>query len=371
MADEKVLEEMPMDGDMLMDLEDIAEDSKSESEDGLVDFGALEEFKEEPPKEAEEEQGGILEEMTEDIPKEEVPDEEIPVEEAEEESEDESEKESEEVEEESEEGEEESEEEVEEQEEVATEEDVSENDAGTAEELLAFHSDYTLKTLPIENIKVINEKPFFNRTAESPVVPVVYKDKDGNYILIAGGLMNCRVVEADDDLARLYRTDYRLKRLELSEKEKDDAIADEVAIYQNYGSDFDEASQNVADLNFIDKDEVKSKVLVRQLVPELKDKVEKGISPKQAELLLTLNKTQQKTVAETMEQLNLNVITTEEAQELARLAKDKELTKPNARITLDHDSVFISKKELNDLILRLTTSAVKEIEDRGAITVEE
>ena len=103
----------------------------------------------------------------------------------------------------------------------------------------------------------------------------------------------------------------------------------------------------------------------------MKDKVEKGISPKQAELLLTLNKTQQKTVAETMEQLNLNVITTEEAQELARLAKDKELTKPNARITLDHDSVFISKKELNDLILRLTTSAVKEIEDRGAITVEE
>lgn len=337
------MNELLPDDDLLFDMPDVPEEEEVEEANEV----------EETPKE------DVLEDIPDDIPDEipdEEPQEEEPLEEPEEETEEETE--------------EEVEEEPQEEEHEETEPQKAEFSEGEDKTLLAYNSDYTSEFVPLENIKVIKDPPFYQRTAENYRTPVVYKDKNGDYQLIAGGFIPVRVVEADDGIAQIYREDYRLKNLELSEEEKAKAISHEIDIYSSYNSTFDEAVEMVSNLNFMTPDEVKTTVLVERLTPELKERVGKSISYEQAELLLDLNKTQQKTVADVMQKLDLTVITTEEAKELKELAQKKELTEANARVTLDHESVFIKKAELNDIILRLTMNAVGEIEKRGAIKTE-
>lgn len=231
----------------------------------------------------------------------------------------------------------------------------------TKERTLIEQMDGEILYIPVEHISI--PKRLYTRREESTddisQQCAVRRTSDG-FELVAGGVVPCFVIDADDDAATLITADWFAKSENPKTKEKASIIHDEITAFERLGNQTqDEAVVNVADLNGMSQEEVEAYLSLDDLIVEFIPMLGSGISMSGARILSQMPKEKQALIYDTMSDKHMSEISSNHLRKLLEMGDFKE------KDILGDDSITMTREQFREAFSHVFEMLLKELETGG------
>lgn len=229
------------------------------------------------------------------------------------------------------------------------------------EKTLIEQMDGEILYIPVEHISI--PKKLYTRREESTddisQQCAVRRTTDG-FELVAGGVVPCFVIDADDDAATLITADWFAKSENPKTKEKASIIHDEITAFERLsGQTQDEAVVNVADLNGMSQEEVEAYLSLDDLIIEFIPMLGNGISMSGARILSQMPKEKQALIYDTMSDKHMSEISSNHLRKLLEMGDFKE------KDILGDDSITMTREQFREAFSHVFEMLLKELETGG------
>lgn len=226
------------------------------------------------------------------------------------------------------------------------------------EKTLIEQMDGEILYIPVEHISI--PKKLYTRREDSTddisQQCAVRRTADG-FELVAGGVVPCFVIDADDDAATLITADWFAKSENPKTKEKASIIHDEITAFERLsGQTQDEAVVNVADLNGMSQEEVEAYLSLDDLIIEFIPMLGSGISMSGARILSQMPKEKQALIYDTMSDKHMNEISSNHLRKLLEMGDFKE------KDILGDDSITMTREQFREAFSHVFEMLLKELE---------
>lgn len=226
------------------------------------------------------------------------------------------------------------------------------------EKTLIEQMDGEILYIPVEHISI--PKKLYTRREESTddisQQCAVRRTADG-FELVAGGVVPCFVIDADDDAATLITADWFAKSENPKTKEKASIIHDEITAFERLsGQTQDEAVVNVADLNGMSQEEVEAYLSLDDLIIEFIPMLGNGISMSGARILSQMPKEKQALIYDTMSDKHMSEISSNHLRKLLEMGDFKE------KDILGDDSITMTREQFREAFSHVFEMLLKELE---------